>query len=221
VSVLTLSWVTSVYAQSWGPCPPRVIFQESPWWQPYVPTVVGLVQFLILAFITVFVFWSNSAQKIRERQAEWYHKVVIDHAVYQLKELFGHMQKNLLAAAEQVDAFRLAHMDKAREHSKVAIGDAKKTIFDLRSEMSFRLSAFDPALEQTFTHDLETLENDIVKWFTTQAEKKCYDASASLPEILASGQIRLLRTLMRKEFSTWGFSWPWSRRGSLPPESFS
>ncbi len=73
------------------------------------------------------------------------------------------MQKNMIEKEEQVDDFRLAHMDKAREHNKMTISNAKKTIYEMRSEMNFKLSAFNTPLKQTFTHDLETLEKDIVK----------------------------------------------------------
>ena len=90
-------------------------------------------------------------------------------------------------------------------------------IFDLRAEMGFRISAFDSSLEELFIRDLETLENEIVEWFTTQPDRHCYDASASLPAILAKSQVELLRTLMKKEFTTWGFTWPWNKKGSLPP----
>jgi hypothetical protein len=197
--------------------PLQAVPNPIPWWQTYVPTIVGFIQFLFLSIITIFVFLSNGAQKIRERQADWYHKVVVDHAINGLKELFGGMQKELLLAAENVDQLRRDNLQDARKASKQAIGKAKAAIFQLRSEMGFRLSAFDPALEQLFTREVEDLENEIVEWFTSQPERRCYDASTSLPAVLAKAQMRLLHVLMRKEFSTWGFTWPWSRRGALPP----
>jgi hypothetical protein len=189
-----------------------------PSWHTYFPTIVGFVQFLLLALITIFVFLSNATQKIRERQADWYHKVVVDHTVARLGELFGRMQGDLLQAAETVDQTRRDNLPAALEGSKQAIRKAKAVIFQLRSEMGFRLSAFDSALEQSFTQELESLENEIVHWFTSQPERHCYDASTSLPAILTRAQMQLLRVLMYKEFSTWGFAWPWSRRGALPPK---
>lgn len=196
-----------------APWLPRIIFAESPWWQAYIPALIGLVQFLILAGLTYFIYWSNATQKIRERQADWYHKVVVDHAVEKLKELFGQLQKDLFTAAEEVDTLRATDIDKARERCKGAIAKAKLTIFELRSEMGFRLSVFNPQLEHEFTQQLELLENKIVDWFTRQPDRHPYDSASSLPTLLAKAQIQLLRQLMRHEFSTWGLSWPWTRRG--------
>jgi hypothetical protein len=207
----------AVLFQPLPPMPPRVIFEETPWWQLHVPTIVGFVQFLLLAALTFFIFWSNSAQKIREREADWYHKVVVDPAIEYLKELLGVMQKELFDAAEQVEKLRAVNIEKARGRSKNAIGAAKAAIFELRAQMGFRLAAFDPALEQGFTDELESLENQLTKWFTTHPERHSYDASESLPSILTKAQMNLLRRLMRHEFSVWGSASPWSRRGSLPP----
>jgi hypothetical protein len=187
-------------------------------WQTLVPTIVGFVQFLFLFFITIFVFLSNSAQKIRERQADWYHKVVVDYAVAALKDVFGTLQKELLQAAEKVEGLKREDPQNAKDESKRAIAGAKTTIFQLRLEMGFRLCAFDQELELAFTKEVEELENEIVAWFTHQPDRLCYEAFTSLPTILANAQMRLLHVLMRKEFATWGFTWWWSKRGVLPPK---
>jgi hypothetical protein len=194
----------------------KVVFEETPWWQSYTAILLSLVQFLILAVITILVFWSNATQKIREREATWYHDIVVDHAIERLKGLFGDLQQLLLQAAETVDGLRQSDVDEAHKQTIAAVRDAKRIIFQLRSEMGFRLSVFDPDLEQLFTRDLERLENEIVEWFGKQPDRRCYDASESLPAILSGGQVRLLRILMQVEFTNWGFTWPWSRRWTMP-----
>jgi hypothetical protein len=209
--------VTSHAAQQLPALPAtRIVFQETLWWQLYIPVIVGFLQFLMLAGLTFLIFWSNSTQKIREREAEWYHKVVVDHAILSLDESFGVLQRALFEAAKEVEALRAANVENARTRAKKAVKDAKTVIFELRSAMGFRVASFDARLEQEFTRELELLENEIVKWFTTQPEHQSYDACESLPVIIMRGQTNLLRTLMRHEFTTWGFAWPWSHRSGLP-----
>lgn len=186
-------------------------------WLSFVPAAVGFLQFLLLAGLTYYIFRSNAAQKIREREAAWYHKIVVDHIVERLETLFTGLQKRLLLASVEVDALRVNDVDKARSSSKRAIADAKDVIFQLRSEMGFRLACFDAKIEQAFTIQLELLENEIVKWFTGQPERHGYDASESLTSVLTKGQMELVRVLMRHEFSTWGFALPWSSKGLPSP----
>jgi hypothetical protein len=174
------------------------------------------VQFLALAGLTFYVFWSNATQKIKERHAEWYHKVVVDYAVAKLEASFADLQRTLLEAAVRVDTLSRADLTAAREESKKAISQVKRTIFDLRSEMGFRLSAFDSVLEDSFTKHLETLENETMEWFALQPDRNCYDANTSLPAILAKAQVNLLRELMTYEFTNWGLTFPWSVQDQIP-----
>ncbi len=180
-------------------------------WLPYLPVCI---QFLLLA-TTIALFWTGGIQKVRERQAEWYHKVVVDPAIGAIKDFASKLLEILCARATECENVTLTDNERAQLR-KLALLNAKQLVYQLRSDMEFRLSTFDHSLEQKFVNELETLEDNVSKWFVKQEVRKCYEAQGSLPEILKLAENRLLQVLMQFEFSMWGFLPPWRGFKAIP-----
>jgi hypothetical protein len=68
--------------------PFQVVFDE-PWYlQPFFFSIIGVIQFLIFAGITLYTFRWNARQKLLERRADVYAKVVIDPSLPELTGFF-------------------------------------------------------------------------------------------------------------------------------------
>src|SRR6185312_3909496 len=81
------------------------------WLQP----AVGITQIVVnslLAFIvwrlTFIIFVRNAEQKIYERQAAWYHKVVVDPQLKSLGEFFARSEELLRQGAESCENAKIA-----------------------------------------------------------------------------------------------------------------
>jgi hypothetical protein len=181
---------------------PEVIFVTSPF--SWVPTAISLFQFVALLGFAIYTFHSGGQQKIRERRAAWFHKVVADHLTTRIDGFFSASLETLRRAADLVDRDRVAGATTMSEDLKQSIADFKNTMFDLASEVSRRLQPFDSSTESWASRLFENLEEDVTKWFDSQLLIKPHQRRESLDSILIEFYTSLVRGLIRMEFRHWG-----------------
>jgi hypothetical protein len=95
---------------------PRIIVSDNPydWLINYLPTAVGFVQFLLLFFLTVYTFRNAAIQKVAEREATWYHKVVVDFSISSVTNFVEQsipLLESMLREAEQNPSYNLKVRD--------------------------------------------------------------------------------------------------------------
>jgi hypothetical protein len=181
---------------------PEVIFVSSPF--NWLPVAISVFQFLALLAFAIYTFQSNSRQKIRERQAAWFHKVVVDPLVSQIDIFFTASVAMLHTAADLVDRDRVSGANVLSHESKQEIAKFKSTMFDLAAEVSRRLQPFDPATERWASGLFDNLEEAVTKWFDSQLFVKPHQRRQDLDSFLVEFYTSLLRGLMQMEFKHWG-----------------
>ena len=181
---------------------PEVIFVSSPF--SWIPVAISLFQFLALLAFAIYTFRTGTRQKLRERQAAWFHKVVVDPLVERIDTFFNGSVEMLHKAADLVDRDRVSGATVLSKDAKEEIAKFKEAMFDLAAEVSRRLQPFDPATERWASGLVDNLEEAVTKWFDAQLSVKPHQRREALDSFLTEFYTSLLRGLMQMEFRHWG-----------------
>jgi hypothetical protein len=181
---------------------PEVIFVSQPF--SWVPVAISLFQFLALLAFAVYTFRTGARQKIRERQAAWFHKVVVDPLVERIDTFFTVSVEMLHKGADLVDRDRVSGATVLSRDTKEEIGKFKDAMFDLAAEVSRRLQPFDPATERWASGLFDNLEEAVTKWFDAQLSVKPHQRREDLGSFLVEFYTSIFRGLMQMEFRHWG-----------------
>src|ERR1700687_3493140 len=181
---------------------PQVIFVDQPF--SWIPTAISAFQFLALLALAIYTFRSQGQQKIRERQAAWFHKVVVDPLIERIDDFFNRSLEMLHKAADLVDRDRSLGATAISDQPKKDIAVFKGVMFGLAAEVSRRLGPFDPAAESWANGLFEELEENLMQWFDSQLLMKPHQRRDALDSILIEFYKSLLRGLIRMEFRRWG-----------------
>lgn len=199
--------MSTPYCQPAPPLAPK-------YWVTVLPVVMNFLQFLLLAGLTYFIFANNARQKVAEREANWYHKIVVDYCIDLLGLFFRRESDFLCDAIMRVEAFqRAGKEDDAGSLIRSALGEFKGRLYSMSSDTAGRLSVFEEAPVELFMRRSEKLEDDVTKWFDTYKKSQPYDRRDSLPRTLTDCQNELLRLLKSYEFETWGWPLPHPSNG--------
>jgi hypothetical protein len=181
---------------------PEVIFVSQPF--SWVPLAISLLQFLALLTFAIYSFRTGTRQKLRERRAAWFHKVVVDPLVVRIDTFFAGSVEVLHGAANLVDRDRVSGATVLSQDLRGEIAKFKSMMFDLAAEVSRRLQPFDPATERWASALFDNLEEEVTKWFDAQLFVKPHQRRDALDNTLGEFYTSLLRGLMQMEFRHWG-----------------
>jgi hypothetical protein len=181
---------------------PEVIFVSQPF--SWVPVAISLFQFLALLAFAVYTFRTGRRQKLRERQAAWFHKVVVDPLVERIDTFFTTSVEILHKAADLVDRDRVSGATALSKDLKEEIAKFKGVMFDAAAEVSRRLQPFDPATERWASGLFDNLEEAVTKWFDAQLYVKPHQRREALDSFLVEFYTSIFRGLMQMEFRHWG-----------------
>ena len=181
---------------------PEVIFVSQPF--SWIPVAISLFQFLALLAFAVYTFRIGTRQKLRERQAAWFHKVVVDPLVERIDTFFSASVEILHKAADLVDRDRVSGATVLSKDLKEEIAKFKGAMFVLAAEVSRRLQPFDSATERWASGQFDNLEEAVTKWFDAQLFVKPHQRREDLDSFLTEFYTSLLRGLMQMEFQHWG-----------------
>jgi hypothetical protein len=187
------------------------ILQPAGPWETWTPIALGFAQFCVLAWITWYVFVDGSRQKVAEREATWYHKIVVDHSIQAMSGFFAIATKALCVCS--IDLLQLADAKtEAAYDQKIreTLAAFKKSLAEMRNDVSGRLAFFDAKTHSSFLARTDRLEDEIALWFDAYKKAQAYDHRTSLPEVLNSCQSELLGIIKQYEFNQWG--WPRKHR---------
>ncbi len=190
------------------------VLQPAGPWETWTPAAISLAQFLVLAYISWHVFVDGSRQKVAEREAIWYHKIVVDHSIGSMARFFDEATKLLCLCC--TDLQMLINSKAESEYDKRisrALAEFKESLTAMRNDISGRIRFFDERTKTAFLQRADQLEDEITLWFDTYKRANAYDHRDSLPHVLNSCQIELLGIIKQYEFNEWG--WP---RGHQKPD---
>ncbi len=179
---------------------PEVIFVSQPF--SWIPVAISLFQFLALLAFAIYTFHTGTRQKVRERRAAWFHKVVVDPLVVRIDTFFTGSVEVLHGAANLVDRDRVCGATVLSQDLKEEIAKFKITMFDLAAEVSRRLQPFDPATERWASDLFDNLEEEVTKWFDAQLFAKPHQRREALDGSLVEFYTSLLRGLLKRNFGT-------------------
>jgi hypothetical protein len=192
-----------------APRPPEIVFLEQAY--SWIPTVVSLTQFAFLFGLTIYMFRSGARQKVRERQAAWYHKAVVDPLIPRIDNFFTAGTTSLHSIADLVDRCRSTGGTDCDRELKKQVAGFKRDLYSLSSDVSRRLLPFDESKERWATEMFEALENEVTEWINQQLIAEPYQYRPDLDAVLNKRNTALIRGLMEAEFERWG----WPQRLSL------
>jgi len=201
-------------ALSTPPCvSPTVIYTSGSRLEIWLPVGLGFLQFVGLAYLTYHIFASGARQKVAEREAKWFHKIVVDYCIDMMAAFF-----DLSRAALCDCALELPKLQAAGKHAesdaliRKTLADFKRALHTMSTDASRRISFFDEAAEKRFLERGDRLEDEITAWFEAYVNGQPFDQRASLPRALTACQNELLEIIKSYEFSKWG--WPLRRKKS-------
>jgi len=177
----------------------------------WLPIALNLIQFLLLCGLTYYVFAKNAQQKVAEREANWYHKIVVDHCIDLLASFFQRETQILCECIVELDQFRVSKQEEDVDKLiRGTLANFKARLHTLNADASGRLSFFDKYSEQRFLNRMDKLEDEVTEWFNIYKNAQPFDNRCSFPHILTECQNYLLETIKSYEFQTWG--WPIKKR---------
>ncbi len=187
-----------------APEPPRIIFLEQPF--SWVPSALAFLQFLILAVLTYYIFRSNSAKKIKERHADWYHKLVVDAAVSKLVEFIDLCCDELKASAKSIQDLKAGDALSGEIDDYVTdnvLKNFKDKLRRVRRYLCAQVSVFDKPLERCVFDRFMKLEDDVTAWFSREAQAEADEGRTPLSELVIGCGADILNELRNYEFSKW------------------
>ena len=171
----------------------------------WAPIALNLIQFMCLAGLTYYIFARGSRQRVAERKAKWYHKIVVDHCVEALREFFRDSETLLCGCS-----LELSKIDPGNQPEKFdqliqgALANFKAKLHAINMDASGRISFFDEATTKLLLARVDKFEDDVAAWFDQYKKSQPFDHRTSLPRLLTKCQNELLEIIMNYEFSTWG-----------------
>lgn len=198
--LLVLSFFQAGTSQPSKPAPTQIILNQPFGW---ITPVVSFIQFVLLALLTFYIFRRNYRQKEMERQAEWYHRLVMEFAVVEVTKFFSEGAINLAAVAGKVDRLKASGAQRAAmdEMLVAELSSFKELLFNLSRVLGGRLSVFNRELEQCSAKKFQDLEDSVSHWFEKEAEAKPGESRIGIAQVLSDSQSDLLKTLRDYEFS--------------------
>jgi hypothetical protein len=184
--------------------PPQILFLEQPfdWIQP----VVSSLQIMFLGFLTYYTFRISANQKIAERQAGWYHKLVVDPMIPVISAFFKEAEDVLCSAAKLAAEHRLAKKTGIGAEARKKIGTYKKKHFQLSRDLQYRIEPFGPQHAERIEALMEEFENVVTGWFEKESKAAPHEAKDDLVKALKRAEVGLFKELIDIEFDTWGRS---------------
>lgn len=174
-------------------------------WVSIVQIFVGALQAWILWRLTYFIFERNAQQKVSERQASWFHKVVIDPQVPALESFFLEIDAVLDVAATRCQQAKLSAQTAVfDEVSRKAIEDFTHTLITARRRLVDRLRVFDDGFADEIGDRFLALQDKVTEWFDQMRSKKAIQGTTSLSDSLNEAHNGIVRRLMEFEFTKWG-----------------
>ncbi len=146
------------------------------WVSSLLPAGLSFVQFILLCCLTIYTFRGGAAQKVAEREAAWYHKIVVDHAVAQIATSFRAISEVLCSAAGECEKLRAIGNDDALDPViKNTIAAFKSQVFALSEDIAGRVSTFEENLVKLVIQRLERLEDEVTEWFDKFGSAKPFE----------------------------------------------
>lgn len=173
----------------------------------WLPVGTSFLQFLVLAVLTYYIFARNARQKVAEREASWYHKIVVDYCIGLMSEFFVQTSEVLCKCAIDLPNLRGAgNQQQFDELIRRTLANFKRELHTMTSDASRRLSFFEASLSERFLDRVDRLEDEVAGWFDNYINGQPFDQRSSLPRALSACQNELLEIIKSYEFSKWG--WP-------------
>ena len=182
------------------------------WIQPTVG-IVQIIVTILLAFIlwrlSFIVFVRNAEQKIAERNAEWFHKVVVDPQLIALTDFFQEAGELLHQGAETCETAKFNKDQAVLEASaERAIKSFNDLLLPTQRSLSDTVACFDGDLALQTRQSFEKLQDKITDWFEELLEATAVDARQSLPGILSTCKNEIISRLRKFDFEEYGFRRP-------------
>jgi hypothetical protein len=195
--------------------------QPFSWVQPAIgimQIIVGFLQAAILWELTYHIFRRSSEQKIAEREAAWFHKVVVDPQIEELRQLFGELASDIAAAAKQCLQGKDAGNDLASFDgiATEAIGNFNARMLPVRRGLMEAVQGFDQQVATKLGARFLVLQDGVTAWFeelrTTKDDSVIEDR---MRPILSGCHNDVLTALRQFEFDRWGLPHTRSRFRTL------
>lgn len=182
--------------------------QSYNWMQPaigIVQIIVGFIQAFILWNLTYRIFRSNAEQKIAEREASWFHKVVVDPQISTLETFFDSAITTMTEAVDiWVKAKPMMSAPSFDEIATGAIGDFNALMLPVRRRLVSSVAGFDTTLANALGRRFIDLQEQISTWFDTHRNPQDAGSSAAVTQILVEAHNDILTKLRHFEFVRWG-----------------
>lgn len=181
------------------------------WIQPTIgilQIIVGFVQALILWQLTYRIFKRNAEQRVAERQALWFHKVVVDPQIMKLCEFFQNCADSFEEAARNCISTKelTRSMSGWDEISVIAIGEFNATMLSARRTLVDVVLGFDSLASKELGVLFSNLQESVSSWFE---EFRVHQDPTRLDNLLTELNLchnALLNKLRSVEFEHWGVS---------------
>jgi hypothetical protein len=161
--------------------------------------VLQIVLSVAVAFLSVGTFLLGYRKRIRERQAGWYQKVVVDSALPKLFEFFKNADAELLTAASECERASATSRKTLSGRVTDAIAVFSEKLIETQNFTTERLTIFDERAASSLVVRFEALQDDIAKWFEECVVKKRHNR-AQLHDILLQAQREVMKILYECEF---------------------
>lgn len=187
-----------------SPCQQLILEPAKGFWETWIPVALSLVQFFALAWLTWYVFIRGAKQRTAERQANWYHKIVVDHSIVVLADFFATANGILCGCTERLPGLTGVATEKEYDiEVRQTIADFAEKLRLMRDALSGRLAFFDGNMTESFLERADRFEDAVTIWFDAYKRAKPFDQRDSLPKLLIDCQNELLGIIKGYEFSTW------------------
>jgi hypothetical protein len=189
-----------------APSSPQVIFVSAPF--SWLPVALAAIQFLVLTVWAIYAYHRANTLKLREREATWYHKLVVDYSVENLTNFFRDSSEDLEAAAKDFKQHRdRGRQDLADGTIQSALAKFGTDLHGIANRVSDRIAVFDQATQQQFLKITDDLQGKVSHWFEDLATAENLDAAAPpLSSLNLSCKNELFKLLFGFEFNRWGLS---------------
>ena len=185
------------------PSAPQIIFLDQPY--DWVPTLVNVLQFVLLATLTYYIFRRQYRQKTIERHAEWYHRVVTDFAIEKVTSHSETARTILVKVAKEVGQLKAILAPSGAIDNVVTQGLAefKAVLYVVSRSIAGRLFVFDQQLERSFRELCDALEDNVADWLQDVARAAPGEPLPGISALLNDWQSNSLKLIRDYEFKQW------------------
>ena len=188
-----------------------VVVQQKLGW---IPSVLSFVQFLGLAYLSVYTFHRTRQDKIeesdraiadkrRERRAVWFHKVVVDEALKKVPEFTEKTSCRLreLSKAYMRDKIDPNFQGDPEDQIREAIGEFQIGLSEVTTSLAARIRVLDIDLAKALLSNSDQYEAKVSNWLNGLITRQPFDKCESLPDVIAEGEVAILKLLCDSEFN--------------------